>query len=150
MARLYRSSLSALPARADEALPQGGALLQRKVRDRASRIPARAARPAPRSLGASNYGPQLREKQKVKRIYGVLEQQFRKYFAQAERRKGITGENLLLQIAGATPRQRRLQSWVSRPRGRRLGSSSVTVTSRSTVARPRSISRPTRFDRMVR
>jgi small subunit ribosomal protein S4 len=43
-----------------------------------------------------NYGPQLREKQKVKRIYGILEQQFRKYFQEAERRKGITGENLLI------------------------------------------------------
>ncbi len=43
-----------------------------------------------------NYGPQLREKQKVKRIYGVLEQQFRRYFQEAERRKGITGENLLI------------------------------------------------------
>ena len=38
---------------------------------------------------------QLREKQKVKRIYGVLETQFRNYFEKAERRKGITGENLL-------------------------------------------------------
>jgi small subunit ribosomal protein S4 len=37
----------------------------------------------------------LREKQKVKRIYGVLERQFRRYFAEAERRKGNTGENLL-------------------------------------------------------
>jgi small subunit ribosomal protein S4 len=43
-----------------------------------------------------NYGPQLREKQKVKRIYGVLESQFRNYFKEAERRKGITGENLLI------------------------------------------------------
>ena len=43
-----------------------------------------------------NYGPQLREKQKVKRIYGILEQQFRKYFQEAERKKGITGENLLI------------------------------------------------------
>lgn len=43
----------------------------------------------------SGYGPQLREKQKVKRIYGVLEKQFRSYFKEAERRKGITGENLL-------------------------------------------------------
>ena len=43
-----------------------------------------------------NYGPQLREKQKVKRIYGILEQQFRKYFHEAERRKGITGVNLLV------------------------------------------------------
>jgi small subunit ribosomal protein S4 len=41
------------------------------------------------------FGVQLREKQKAKRIYGLLEQQFRKYFAWAEREKGITGENLL-------------------------------------------------------
>ncbi len=41
------------------------------------------------------YGVQLREKQKVKRIYGVLEDQFRRYFEQAERLKGITGEVLL-------------------------------------------------------
>ena len=39
----------------------------------------------------SDYGIQLREKQKVKRMYGVLERQFRRYFAEAERRKGNTG-----------------------------------------------------------
>jgi small subunit ribosomal protein S4 len=43
----------------------------------------------------SDYGLQLREKQKVKRMYGVLERQFRRYFAEAERRKGNTGANLL-------------------------------------------------------
>jgi small subunit ribosomal protein S4 len=43
----------------------------------------------------SDYGVQLREKQKVKRMYGVLERQFRRYFAEAERRKGNTGSNLL-------------------------------------------------------
>ena len=43
----------------------------------------------------SEYGIQLREKQKVKRIYGLMEGQFRLYFAKAERQKGITGENLL-------------------------------------------------------
>ena len=43
----------------------------------------------------SDYGIQLREKQKVKRMYGVLERQFRRYFAEAERRKGNTGANLL-------------------------------------------------------
>jgi small subunit ribosomal protein S4 len=42
-----------------------------------------------------SYGIQLREKQKVKRMYGVLERQFRNYFAQAARTKGITGNNLL-------------------------------------------------------
>ncbi len=43
----------------------------------------------------SDFGLQLREKQKVKRMYGVLEKQFRRYFAEAERRRGNTGENLL-------------------------------------------------------
>jgi small subunit ribosomal protein S4 len=43
----------------------------------------------------SEYGIQLREKQKVKRIYGVLESQFRIYFAHANRQKGVTGENLI-------------------------------------------------------
>lgn len=43
----------------------------------------------------SDYGVQLREKQKVRRIYGVLEKQFRRHFAVASRMKGITGSNLL-------------------------------------------------------
>ena len=43
----------------------------------------------------SDYGVQLREKQKVRRIYGVLEKQFRNYYSQAARIKGATGENLL-------------------------------------------------------
>lgn len=43
----------------------------------------------------SEYGVQLREKQKVRRIYGILEKQFRDYFAEAERLRGVTGENLL-------------------------------------------------------
>lgn len=43
----------------------------------------------------SEYGIQLREKQKVRRIYGILENQFRNYFAKADRLKGVTGENLL-------------------------------------------------------
>jgi len=50
-----------------------------------------------RTSGArtSDYGTQLREKQKLKRMYGVLEKQFRKYFAEAERRRGNTGETLI-------------------------------------------------------
>ena len=50
-----------------------------------------------RTSGArtSDYGLQLREKQKVKRMYGVLERQFRRYFEEADRRKGNTGANLL-------------------------------------------------------
>jgi small subunit ribosomal protein S4 len=43
----------------------------------------------------SPYGIQLREKQKVRRIYGILEKQFRGYFEKADRMKGVTGENLL-------------------------------------------------------
>jgi len=43
----------------------------------------------------SDYGLQLREKQKLRRIYGLLERQFRRYFAEAARRKGSTGTNLL-------------------------------------------------------
>src|SRR5688572_7576955 len=54
------------------------------------------------------YGLQLREKQKVKRIYGVLENQFRTYFEKAARQKGITGENLLAQL------ERRLDNVVVR------------------------------------
>ena len=51
-----------------------------------------------RTSGArtSDYGLQLREKQKVKRMYGVLEKQFRRYFEEADRRNGNTGSNLLV------------------------------------------------------
>ena len=67
------------------------------------------------------YGVQLREKQKVKRIYGVLEDQFRRYFETAERTRGITGETLLQLL------ERRLDNVVyrlglatSRPQARQL------------------------------
>ena len=50
-----------------------------------------------RRVKISDYGLQLREKQKVKRVYGVLERQFRRYFHEADRREGVTGE-LLLQL----------------------------------------------------
>ena len=56
----------------------------------------------------SGYGVQLREKQKVRRIYGVLEAQFANYFAKAEKKKGITGETLLLTL------ERRLDNVVCR------------------------------------
>ncbi len=71
-----------------------------------------------RTLG---YGLQLREKQKVKRIYGIQERQFRTYFQKADRKKGITGENLLISL------ERRLDNIVfslgfgaSRSQGRQL------------------------------
>lgn len=70
---------------------------------------------------SSEYGIQLREKQKTKRIYGVLEKQFRNYFKKAERQKGIAGENLLILL------ERRLDNVVfrlgfasSRKEGRQL------------------------------
>lgn len=44
----------------------------------------------------SDYGTQLREKQKARRVYGVMEKQFRRYFKEASRRKGLTGTNLLM------------------------------------------------------
>ncbi|WP_022850593.1 30S ribosomal protein S4 [Limisalsivibrio acetivorans] len=56
----------------------------------------------------SDYGLQLREKQKVKRLYGVLETQFRRYFDKATRMEGITGENLLQLL------ERRLDNFVYR------------------------------------
>lgn len=56
----------------------------------------------------SEYQTQLREKQKLKRIYGVLERQFRVYFSKAERRTGVTGENLIQLL------ERRLDSLVYR------------------------------------
>ncbi len=48
----------------------------------------------------SGYGVQLREKQKIRRIYGVLERQFRRVYSEADRRKGQTGENLLQLLEG--------------------------------------------------
>lgn len=51
-----------------------------------------------RSPKLSNYGLQLREKQKVKRIYGILERQFRRYFKIASKTKGVTGKVLLQQL----------------------------------------------------
>ncbi|MDP3938005.1 MAG: 30S ribosomal protein S4 [Deltaproteobacteria bacterium] len=56
----------------------------------------------------SEYGTQLREKQKVRRMYGVLEKQFEEYFNHADRMKGITGENLLMLL------ERRLDNAVYR------------------------------------
>lgn len=70
----------------------------------------------------SSYGVQLREKQKVRRIYGLLEKQFRSYFAEADRLKGVTGENLLSLL------ERRLDNVVYR-----LGFASSRIESRQLV-----------------
>ncbi len=55
---------------------------------------------APSWSASREYGLQLREKQKVRRIYGILERQFRGYYKEAARRKGATGENLLQLLEG--------------------------------------------------
>ena len=70
----------------------------------------------------SDYGVQLREKQKVRRIYGILEKQFRTYFDKAERMKGVTGENLLILL------ERRLDNVVYR-----LGFASSRIEARQLV-----------------
>lgn len=70
----------------------------------------------------SEYGMQLREKQKTKRIYGVLEKQFHGYFEAADRMKGITGENMLILL------ERRLDNVVYR-----LGFASSRTTARQLV-----------------
>ena len=70
----------------------------------------------------SDYGVQLREKQKVRRIYGVLEKQFRTYFTKADRMKGVTGENLLILL------ERRLDNLIYR-----LGFASSRIEARQLV-----------------
>mgnify|MGYP000944430319 CR=1 FL=1 len=60
-----------------------------------SRRPSAPGQHGQRRKKVSEYGTQLREKQKARRIYGVLEKQFVRYYDRAERMKGITGENLL-------------------------------------------------------
>jgi len=70
----------------------------------------------------SDYGVQLREKQKVRRIYGILEKQFRTYFDKADRMKGVTGENLLVIL------ERRLDNLVYR-----LGFASSRIEARQLV-----------------
>jgi small subunit ribosomal protein S4 len=63
--------------------------------ERRSYPPGEHGRKAAMRRKVSDYGMQLREKQKARRMYGVLERQFRRYFEEATRRKGLTGETLL-------------------------------------------------------
>ena len=71
-----KSGVKPLESKCKFQVPPGGVKSERKTR-------------------LSEYGSQLREKQKLRRMYGVLERQFRRYFAEADRRKGNTGETLL-------------------------------------------------------
>jgi small subunit ribosomal protein S4 len=91
----------------------------------------------------AGYGVQLREKQKVKRIYGVLEDQFRRYFETAERTRGITGETLLQLL------ERRLDNVVyrlglatSRPQARQLVRHGHFLVNGSKVNIPSALLRP--------
>ena len=74
-----------------------------------------ASRAAPKMAG---YGMQLREKQKVKRTYGLLERQFRSYFEKAVRAKGPTGENLIIMLERRLDNVR-LRAWAWPVRARR-------------------------------
>ena len=65
------------------------------IEKRGTQPPGQHGRNVRRAKQLVGYGEQLREKQKVKRIYGVLERQFRRYFSIAAAKKGITGETLL-------------------------------------------------------
>jgi Ribosomal protein S4 and related proteins len=120
-----RAEVPHLPPRGDEALPQGRALPDGEVRDRAPLVSAGRARP--RRIKQSEYLLQLREKQKARRYYGLLEKQFRNYYEKAAR-SGVTGEELLRML------ETRLDNVVYRlgfaRRVRRHASSSATVTSR--------------------
>jgi small subunit ribosomal protein S4 len=67
-------------------------VLHRQVCDRASLVYAPGQHGQKSGQRLSDYGVHLREKQKIRRIYGVLEGQFRKVYKEADRRKGVTGE----------------------------------------------------------
>ena len=86
---------------------------------------------------ASDYGEQLREKQKVKRIYGLLERQFRGYYTKAARRKGNTGESLLQMLEQRLDNViYRMGFAVTRPQARQLVSHKGVLVNGKTVNLP--------------
>jgi small subunit ribosomal protein S4 len=96
-----------------------------------------------RRVKFSDYGIQLREKQKVKRLYGISERQFRNYFENADRQKGITGTNLLIFL------ERRLDNTIyrlglasSRQEARQLVGHGHFMVNRRTVNIPSYLVRP--------
>ncbi len=93
MAR-YRGPVNRLSRREGVNLQlKGGRRSDDKFRDRLSQPPGQHGRG--RRKKVSDYGLQLREKQKLKRIYGMLERQFRVFFKRASQKSGVTGENLI-------------------------------------------------------
>ncbi len=93
MAR-YRGPVNRLSRREGVNLQlKGGRRSDDKLRERLEQPPGQHGRS--RRSKISDYGLQLREKQKLKRIYGMLERQFRVFFQRAARKSGVTGENLI-------------------------------------------------------
>jgi ribosomal protein S4 len=92
--KIYRCCLQAVPAGRSQVISKRRSLLLRQMFLCETGLCSRTARTVPEKT-VSEYGIQLREKQKARRIYGILERQFRNYFEKAERQKGVTGENLL-------------------------------------------------------
>lgn len=90
----------------DKLMLKGNKCVTKCVLDKRSRPPGMAQYGRPRRL--SDRGVQLREKQKIRNSYGMMERQFRRFFAQASRQTGITGENLLVLL------ERRLDNVVYR------------------------------------
>ena len=121
MAR-YTASVCKLCRRTGEKLIlKGSRCITSCTLDRRSRPPGQGQQMSRRRRRVSDRGLQLIEKQKVRYTYGVLERQFRRFFAQAERQMGITGDNLLVLL------ERRLDNVVyrlgfaeSRPQARQL------------------------------
>jgi len=103
----------------DKLMLKGNKCVTKCTLDKRNRPPGAAQFGRPRRL--SDRGVQLREKQKIRYTYGMMEQQFRRFFAQASRQSGITGDNLLALL------ERRLDNVVyrlgfadSRPQARQL------------------------------
>ena len=89
--------MPAMPTRKFETLFERGSMLFRQMRIRSPQFSPGSAWAAKRRK-VSDYGIQLREKQKVKRMYGLSEKQFHLFFERAEQQKGITGTNLLVML----------------------------------------------------
>ena len=151
MARYTGPGLPALPPRADEAVPQGRQVRHDEVPDRAPALPAGRARPHPAPPAAPSTSLQLQEKQKARRIYGLLEKQFRNLYEEANRQPGRHRREPAAP-ARAAPRQRRVPRRLGRhpppgppvrqPRPRRRSTASgstsrATGSARATSSRSR-------------
>ncbi len=122
MAR-YKDSVCKLCRREEEKLFLKGerCLTPKCALERRPYPPGLHGRKAQFRRKVSDYGLQLRAKQKARRVYGVLERQFRRYFREAERRRGLTGTNLLVLLESRLDNVvYRLGFAQSRPQARQL------------------------------